>query len=183
MIRAGYSIGLVDMQNRLAAHGPCLNGQVRRIIRAQPDVCNALLTRHGNGDLSLPAARNSFFGDRSPGIRSRRCDIDPGSTWGYGYDGRNRLTVVQQNGATVATYVYNSSGLRVSKVPAATNSPVRFVYGPDGLLAGECCLDALLIRQVCGNAFRYKVATYYAVALLDAFLTDRSDSRCHHFGS
>jgi RHS repeat-associated protein len=85
----------------------------------------------------LPAARNAFFGDRSPGIRSRRCDIDPGSTWGYGYDGRKRLTVVQQNGATVATYVYNSSGLRVAKAPAATNSPVRFVYGPDGLLAGE----------------------------------------------
>ncbi len=56
---------------------------------------------------------------------------------GYGYDGRNRLAVVQQNGATVATYVYNSSGLRVAKVPAATNSPVRYVYGPDGLLAGE----------------------------------------------
>lgn len=60
-----------------------------------------------------------------------------GSTWGYGYDGRNRLTVVQQNGVNVVSYIYNSSGLRIAKVPAANTSPVRFVYGPDGFLAGE----------------------------------------------
>ena len=38
-----------------------------------------------------------------------------GQTWGYGYNGRNRLTVVQAGGSTVGTYTYNAIGQRIAK--------------------------------------------------------------------
>jgi YD repeat-containing protein len=38
-----------------------------------------------------------------------------GETWGYGYDGKNRMTVVQRDGSTVAMYTYNAFGQRVAK--------------------------------------------------------------------
>jgi RHS repeat-associated protein len=61
-----------------------------------------------------------------------------GNAWGYGYDGRNRLTVVQQNGATVARYGYNAEGLRVTKTLSPTgNAPLRFAYDEDNGLVGE----------------------------------------------
>lgn len=61
-----------------------------------------------------------------------------GTSYGYGYDARNRMTVVQQNGATVATYTYNALGQRVAKsatYPATLNQ--RYVYDENGLLVGE----------------------------------------------
>jgi RHS repeat-associated protein len=61
-----------------------------------------------------------------------------GNAWGYGYDGRNRLTVVQQNGATVARYTYNAEGFRVAKTsPISGNAALRFVYDGDDGLVGE----------------------------------------------
>ena len=61
-----------------------------------------------------------------------------GQVWGYGYNGRNRMTIVQANGNTVGTYVYNALGQRISKVatlPTAVNE--RFAYDEQGNLIGE----------------------------------------------
>ena len=61
-----------------------------------------------------------------------------GSTFGYGYNGRNRMTVVQRDGSTVGTYTYNALGQRTAKVvtfPAANNE--RFAYDEAGQSLGE----------------------------------------------
>lgn len=61
-----------------------------------------------------------------------------GQTFGYGYDGRSRLTVVQANSQTVATYGYNIFGQRISEVvtfPQAVS--LRFAYGENGQILGE----------------------------------------------
>lgn len=52
-----------------------------------------------------------------------------GQTLGFGYNNRNRLSLVQANQQTVATYTYNALGQRVAKavtLPSSTNE--RFVY-------------------------------------------------------
>ena len=61
-----------------------------------------------------------------------------GEALGYGYNGRNRLTVVQRNGQTVATYAYNAAGLRISK-NASFPLPIaeRFTYDEGSQLVGE----------------------------------------------
>ena len=61
-----------------------------------------------------------------------------GETFGYGYNGRNRLIVVQRNGQTVATYTYNAAGQRVAKstsLPQALSE--RFAYDESSRLIGE----------------------------------------------
>lgn len=61
-----------------------------------------------------------------------------GETFGYGYNGRNRMTVVQRNGATVSTYTYNALGQRTAKVatlPVSLNQ--RFMYDEGSQLLGE----------------------------------------------
>lgn len=61
-----------------------------------------------------------------------------GQTWGYGYNGRNRLTVVQANGTTVGTYTYNALGQRIQKgttLPTAITQ--RFAYDEASHLIGE----------------------------------------------
>lgn len=55
-----------------------------------------------------------------------------GLAWGYGYNGRGQLTVLQQGGATVATYAYDASARRIAKVVGAMRT--RYAYGPNGLL-------------------------------------------------
>jgi RHS repeat-associated protein len=61
-----------------------------------------------------------------------------GETLGYGYNDRNRLTLVQRNQQTVATYVYNAMGERMAK---AVTSPQlvseRFAYDEASQLVGE----------------------------------------------
>ncbi|WP_266169716.1 RHS repeat domain-containing protein [Dyella subtropica] len=61
-----------------------------------------------------------------------------GDTYGYGYNGRNRMTVVQRNGQTVATYSYNALGQRIAKTvtfPQAVSQ--RFAYDEASRLIGE----------------------------------------------
>ncbi|WP_175927450.1 RHS repeat-associated core domain-containing protein [Burkholderia cepacia] len=61
-----------------------------------------------------------------------------GQAWGYGYNGRHRLIVVQANGATVGAYTYNVLGQRIQKVvalPAAITE--RFDYDEAGRLITE----------------------------------------------
>ena len=58
-----------------------------------------------------------------------------GTVWGYGYNGRNRMTVVQQGGSTVGTYVYNADNERVAKT--ASKVTTRFVYDEASQLVSE----------------------------------------------
>jgi RHS repeat-associated protein len=61
-----------------------------------------------------------------------------GQTYGYGYNGRNRMTVFQADDATVGTYTYNAMGQRIQKVatlPAAITQ--RFGYDEADHLIGE----------------------------------------------
>lgn len=61
-----------------------------------------------------------------------------GNTYGFGYNGRSRITVAQLNGSTVGTYTYNALGQRTAKVatfPAATSQ--RFVYDESSQLLSE----------------------------------------------
>jgi len=61
-----------------------------------------------------------------------------GETFGYGYNGRNRLIVVRRNGQTVGNYTYNAAGQRIAKtasLPQAISE--RFVYDESGQLVGE----------------------------------------------
>lgn len=61
-----------------------------------------------------------------------------GNSYGFGYNGRNRLTIAQLNGATVGTYTYNALGQRIGKVatfPQAVTE--RFAYNEAGQLIGE----------------------------------------------
>jgi RHS repeat-associated protein len=58
-----------------------------------------------------------------------------GTVWGYGYNGRNRMTLVQQGGGTVGTYVYNANNERIAKT--ASNVTTRFVYDEASQLVSE----------------------------------------------
>lgn len=61
-----------------------------------------------------------------------------GETFGYGYNGRNRLVVVQRNGQTVATYAYNAVGQRIAKNASIPQSiSQRFAYDEGSQLIGE----------------------------------------------
>lgn len=61
-----------------------------------------------------------------------------GDTFGYGYNDRGRLVVLQRDGQTVANYIYNAFGQRVAKnvsFPQAANQ--RFAYDEASRLSGE----------------------------------------------
>ncbi|MDF4026305.1 RHS repeat-associated core domain-containing protein [Luteibacter sp. PPL201] len=59
-------------------------------------------------------------------------NANAGTAWGYGYNGRGQLTVLQQGGATVATYAYDAAAQRVAKTVGAVTT--RYTYGPGGML-------------------------------------------------
>jgi RHS repeat-associated protein len=61
-----------------------------------------------------------------------------GETYGFGYNGRNRMALAQRNGDTVGSYSYNALGQRIGKVstfPTASNE--RFAYDEAGHLLAE----------------------------------------------
>ena len=61
-----------------------------------------------------------------------------GETFGFGYNGRNRLTVAQRNGQTVGTYTYNALGQRIGKVATFPQaSTERYAYDERNDLIGE----------------------------------------------
>ena len=61
-----------------------------------------------------------------------------GNTYGFAYNGRNRLTLVQLNGQTVASYTYNALGERIDKVANfPQNVSERYAYNESGQLIGE----------------------------------------------
>ena len=62
-------------------------------------------------------------------------DVLASGTFGYGYNSRNRLAVLHDNGATVGSYVLNALGQRVQKVAGGLTT--RFDYDGSGQLLGE----------------------------------------------
>ncbi|MBD8898977.1 RHS repeat domain-containing protein [Rhodanobacter sp. DHG33] len=62
-----------------------------------------------------------------------------GLSFGYGYNGRNRLTLTQANGNTVGTYIYNALGERIQKMATQLGTSVteRFAYDEQNHLVGE----------------------------------------------
>ncbi|MFC0085206.1 RHS repeat-associated core domain-containing protein [Dyella flava] len=58
-----------------------------------------------------------------------------GSTYGFGYNDRNRMTVAQLGGSTIATYLYDALGERIQKVTGAAME--RYDYNEAGQLLGE----------------------------------------------
>jgi RHS repeat-associated protein len=62
-------------------------------------------------------------------------DVLASGSYGYGYNGRNRLTVVQNDGVTVGSYVLNALGERVQKT--AGGLTIRFDYDEDSRLLSE----------------------------------------------
>lgn len=56
-------------------------------------------------------------------------------TYGFGYNQRNRLTVVQNGGATVGSYVLNALGQRIQKLAGGVST--RFDYDEGSQLLGE----------------------------------------------
>ncbi|MGO4704122.1 RHS repeat-associated core domain-containing protein [Dyella sp. 2RAB6] len=61
-----------------------------------------------------------------------------GNTYGYGYNDRNRMTVVQRNGQTVANYTYNALEQRVGKTATFPSSVARrFIYDENNQIVGE----------------------------------------------
>ncbi|WP_216840588.1 RHS repeat-associated core domain-containing protein [Dyella sp. S184] len=82
----------------------------------------------------------------SMGTATRANDLDGnttgsvmgGSTYGFGYNTRNRMTVAQLNGSTVGTYKYNALGERVGKSATFPQSvSARYAYDEIGHLIGE----------------------------------------------
>jgi RHS repeat-associated protein len=57
------------------------------------------------------------------------------STYGFGYNARNRMALAQLNQSTIASYTYNASGQRVAKT--ASGSTERYNYGPGSQLLSE----------------------------------------------
>ena len=61
-----------------------------------------------------------------------------GDTFGYGYNARNRMSVVQRDQATTASYTYNALNERVAKMAASpTVVNERFAYDEASQLIGE----------------------------------------------
>ncbi|OOG49237.1 hypothetical protein B0E50_07580 [Rhodanobacter sp. C01] len=61
-----------------------------------------------------------------------------GNTYGFSYNGRNRLTLAQLNGQTAGTYTYNALGERIGKVATSPQAVTeRYAYSEAGQLIGE----------------------------------------------
>ena len=97
-----------------------------------------------------------------------------GDTFGYGYNDRDRLIVLQRDGQTVANYTYNALGQRIAKnasFPQATN--LRFAYDEASKLSGEygttnrsyVWLEGLLVAVVDTSAGSATINYVHADAL------------------
>jgi RHS repeat-associated protein len=64
---------------------------------------------------------------------------DAGSQLGFGYDDAGRMTVVQRDGNTIATYVYDGLGQRIGKIISDQNT--RYGYNENSQLIAETIGD------------------------------------------
>lgn len=67
------------------------------------------------------------------------------STFKHTYNNANRLVMVKNGSSTVATYVVNALGQRISKTVGSTTT--RFVYDEQGRLLGEYSGTGVLIQE------------------------------------
>ncbi|MGC1549209.1 MAG: DUF4329 domain-containing protein, partial [Rhodanobacter sp.] len=103
----------------------------------------ASITEPGTGAYSYTSGAHQLIGVgstvRTADANGNTTSSASGSnTLGFGYNARNRLTVVQSSGTTVGTYTYNALGQRIGKVasvPAAVTE--RYDYGQGSHLLGE----------------------------------------------
>lgn len=99
-------------------------------------------------------------------------DVLASGAYGYGYNGRNRLTVVQNTGVTVGSYVLNAFGQRVQKT--AGTVATRFDYDENSRLLSESTgtatrdyvfMDNLLVGIVDGTGTTPTVSFVHADGL------------------
>ncbi len=65
-------------------------------------------------------------------------DVIGGSTYGFAYNSRNRLSLAQLNGTTVGVYTYNALGQRVGKGASPTQAMAeRYAYAENNHLIAE----------------------------------------------
>jgi RHS repeat-associated protein len=86
-----------------------------------------------------------------------------GDTYGYGYDDRGRMTVVQRNASTAATYVYNAWNQRIGKI--TPNEGLRYQYNEN---------SQLLIEYGGQTEKDYIWLDDLPVAVIDTHATDQS---------
>ena len=60
---------------------------------------------------------------------------EAGSTYGFGYSDRNRMTVAQLGGSTIASYTYNALNQRIQKVTGTATE--RYDYNEASQMLGE----------------------------------------------
>jgi RHS repeat-associated protein len=60
---------------------------------------------------------------------------EAGSTYGFGYNDRNRMAVAQLAGSTVASYTYNALNQRIQKTTSSATE--RYDYNATGQMLGE----------------------------------------------
>lgn len=58
-----------------------------------------------------------------------------GSAYGFGYNDRNRMSIAQLAGSTIASYAYNALNQRIQKVAASVTE--RYDYSEDGQILAE----------------------------------------------
>ena len=86
-----------------------------------------------SGTHQLNAVGNNAFSTDADGNTTAMTQA--GSTYGFGYSDRNRMTVAQIAGATVGSYVYNALGQRIQKV--ASSATERYDYNEGSQMLGE----------------------------------------------
>ncbi|RUL65784.1 RHS repeat protein [Dyella dinghuensis] len=85
------------------------------------------------GTHQLNAVGNSAFTADADGNTTGMTQA--GSTYGFGYSDRNRMTVAQLGGSTIANYTYDAVGERIQKVTGTATE--RYDYNTSSQLLGE----------------------------------------------
>lgn len=152
---AGEIVGLGDASGASPASETYTYDPLYRLVSVKDATGNAIeaYTYNRTGDRLTKAAPGTATGTygykngthwlTSIGTASRTYDANGSTTgsasagiaWGYGYNDRGQLTVLQQSGTTIATYGYNWLEQRVSKTVGTAQT--RFTYSTGRQLLGE----------------------------------------------
>ena len=85
------------------------------------------------GTHQLNAVGNNAFSTDADGNTTAMTQA--GSTYGFGYSDRNRMTVAQLGGSTIANYTYNALNERIQKVTGTATE--RYDYNEASQMLGE----------------------------------------------
>ncbi|QRN54979.1 RHS repeat-associated core domain-containing protein [Dyella caseinilytica] len=88
---------------------------------------------YNSGTHQLNAVGNNAFSVDADGNTTAMTQA--GSTYGFGYSDRNRMTIAQVAGVTVGNYTYNALGQRIQKV--ASSATERYDYNEASQMLGE----------------------------------------------